>query len=161
LRLEPVRASLPLLPAVFLGVVFVGTFFLADAVFAVAAFLFVGATLRAPVFGVDFPTAFFGAAFPTALFDATFTTACFGAALGDGAFFGVAFLETALSGVVCRDGTADGTSGSEEASTVIVPGAGATMVSSWESQRTRSIDPTSAVTTPSRSGPLPDERRIR
>src|SRR5215217_3848005 len=47
------------------------------------------------------------------------------------------------------------------ASTVSVPGAGATVVSSPDGQRTRRSEPVTTVTTPSRSGPFIDDSRIR
>jgi len=46
------------------------------------------------------------------------------------------------------------------ASTLSVPGAGATIVSSPDSHRTRTSDLVTAVTRPSRSGPFIDDRRI-
>jgi hypothetical protein len=56
---------------------------------------------------------------------------------------------------------AGGPDPSDGASTVIVPSAGTTVVSVCEGQSTRTSDPITAVTTPSRSGPVPDEMRIR
>ena len=141
------------MPVAFLAPVLVGAFFLADAVFPVATFFSVGSAFL----GV----AFFGAAFATALFGVAFVGAAFATALFGVAFVGAAFLAAAFLGAGRRGGTVDGASSPDEASTVSVPGPGITIVSSCEGQRTRSIDPTSAVTTPSLSGPFPDERRIR
>lgn len=159
-RLEPVRASLPRLPAAFLAVVRPEACFLPDAVFSLA-FFFVVAALLAAVLGAAFAAAFFGAAFPAAFFAIAFLGATCFAAFGAAFFFGADFLTAAFAGAGCAGGAADGESSPEEVSTVSVPGPGITIVSSFEGQRTRSIDPTSAVTTPSRSGPLPDVRRIR
>ena len=134
----------------------VGAFFLADAVFPVAAFFFLGAAFFAPRL---LAAVFFGAALlGTAFF---FFVAVFVAAVVFTAFFGAAFFTAALLGADGPGGTADGTSSPDDASTVTVPGPGITIVSSCEGQRTRSIDPISAVMTPSRSGPFPDARRIR
>ncbi len=49
----------------------------------------------------------------------------------------------------------------DEPSTVSVPGPGTTVVSFPDGHRTLSIDPVAAATTPSRYGPLPDDKRIR
>jgi hypothetical protein len=71
-------------------------------------------------------------------------------------FFGVAFVRTVGSGRI-----AGAASAPADASTVSVPGAGITIVSPADGHRTRTIEPITAVTTPSRSGPLPDDKRIR
>ena len=179
-RLAPVDVPLPLLAVTVLAPVLVGAFFWMDAVVPVEAFYFVGAAFLAAAFlaAAFLDTAFFGAAFFAAVFfaaaflDTTFFGAAFfaavffaavlfGTAFLGAAFLGAAFFGAALLGADGPDGTADGASSPDEASTVTVPGPGITIVSSCEGQRTRSIDPTSAVTTPSRSGPFPDARRIR
>jgi hypothetical protein len=130
---------------------------LPDAVLPVAAFFF-GAGFAATFFGVPFfGAAFFGAAF----FGVAFATAFFGPAFFGPAFFGTASLAAAFLRAGRTGGTADAPSSPDEANTVTVPGPGITNVSSCDGQRTRSIDPTSAVTTPSRAGPFPAERRIR
>ena len=162
------------MPVAFLASALIGAFFLADAALPVAAWRFEDTGwVAAAFFGAALATAFFGVAFFGAAF---FGTAFFGVAFFGTAFFGTAFFGTAFFGTAavgwalfaaafldasCPDGTADGAWSLDEASTVSVPGAGITSVSSCEDQRTRSIDPTSAITTPSRSGPFPDVRRIR
>jgi hypothetical protein len=104
---------------------------------AAAAFFMVGALVVAPI-------AFFDGAFPAAAFllpDARLVVVFFAVAvevlLVRAAFFG------------------------DRLSTVSVPGAGITEVSSFDDQRTRSIEPVTPVTTPSRFPPLFNVRRIR
>ena len=140
----------------------VGAIFLTDAVFPVAAFFFLGAAFFAAA--VFFGAAFVGAALLGAALLGTaffFFVAVFVAVVVFTALFGAVFFAVALLGADGPGGTADGTSSPDDASTVTVPGPGITIVSSCEGQRTRSIDPMSAVMTPSRSGPFPDARRIR
>ena len=155
---RPLGVSLPRLPVAFVASALVGAFFVADAVLPVAAWRFEDAGfVAAAFFGAALAAAFFGAALAAAFFGAAFFgVAFFGTVAVGSAFFAAAFLDAS-----CPGGTADGAWSLDEASTVSVPGAGITSVSSCEDQRTRSIDPTSAITTPSRSGPFPDERRIR
>src|SRR5207244_6518213 len=75
--------------------------------------------------------------------------------------FGTAFLPRARPGAARPCRIAPDAWSPEAASTVSVPGAGTTVVSSSDGHPTRTIDPVTAVTTPTRSGPLPDDRRIR
>ena len=88
---------------------------------------------------------------------------CLVARRSGAAFLVAAFLAEAFGAVrlVATDlrAAADALS-PDEASTVSVPGAGTTIVFSPDGHLTRRIDPVTAVTTPSRSGPLPDDRRI-
>jgi hypothetical protein len=125
------------------------------------AFASAGVVLLAVVLlAVVVAAAFFGAA--AAFFGATFLRV---------AFFGVAAFGAALL-VDCSDAAsprgdrragvaAGGCSSLDELITVTVPAAGITVVSSCDGQRIRSIDPITAVMSPSRSGPFPDDRRIR
>jgi hypothetical protein len=154
----------------FVGVAFLAVAFLgaASAFFGVAvfdaAFAFFGVAVFDAAFAF-FGVAVFDAAFVTALVEGCFAGAFAAALLGVACFgttaVGAAFLAAAFLGADGTGGIVDRASSPNDASTVSVPGAGITIVSSCEGQRTRSIDPTSAVTTPSRSGPFPDERRIR
>ena len=100
--------------------------------FLVAVFLALAVCLMAPGSGAAFPVA---------------------------AFLARAFLAGRLGATRLR-AAADALA-PDEASTVSVPGAGTTIVFSPDGHLTRRIDPVTAVTTPSRSGPLPDDRRIR
>jgi hypothetical protein len=86
-------------------------------------------------------------------FDGAFVDVAF--LVADVRFLG-AFLVEAAAFVPGREGFRP-----ERPSTVSVPGAGTTEVSSADDQRTRSIEPVTPVTIPSRSVPLLSLRRIR
>ena len=170
-RLAPVDVPLPLLAATVVAPVLVRAFCLMDAVFPVAALLLRRrglprrGLLRYSLLGrgllrrglLRYRLLGRGLLRRGLLRYRLLRRGLLAAAFGAGAaFFGAALLDADGPG-----GTADGASPPDEVSTVTVPGPGITIVSSCEGQRTRSIDPMSAVTTPSRSGPFPDARRIR
>jgi hypothetical protein len=78
------------------------------------------------------------------------------------AAFGLDRSDAALRGAGGRAGEAAGVCSSPgELITVTVPAAGITVVSSSDGQRIRNIDPITPVISPSRSGPFPDDRRMR
>lgn len=64
-------------------------------------------------------------------------------------------------GAVRLETLSAGANSVDDVTTVSVPGAGTTVVSSSDGHRTLTIDPLTAVTTPSRSCPLPDDSLIR
>jgi hypothetical protein len=91
---------------------------------------------------------------------AAFLEVAFVAPVLAAAFLEVAFLAPVLAAVFFGT-TFFGARAPEAESTVSVPGAGITVVSLADDHRTRTIEPITAVTAPSRSEPLPDDRRIR
>jgi hypothetical protein len=117
------------------------------------------------------------AAFLAAFFVGAAAAFCFAGAFCFGApFLGADFLDVvafepafwldlpdaAVRGAGCRAGeAAGGCSSPDELITVTVPAAGITVVSSCDGHRIRSIDPITPVISPSRSGPFPDDRRMR
>jgi hypothetical protein len=95
-----------------------------------------------------------------------FGAPCLGADFLDVVAFEPAFWldvsDAAVRGAGCRAGeAAGGCSSPDELITVTVPAAGITVVSSCDGHRIRSIDPITPVISPSRSGPFPDDRRMR